>query len=97
MYQEFRHTYGGANGKLLIPGGFCHENELPEEAAVREVSEETGISAAVKRMAGIRCERNSWLKRRKAGPDAHSDHEFLQCTQFFFYLNMPLLFLKMKV
>ncbi len=31
-----RHTYGGANGKLLIPGGFCHENELPEEAAVRE-------------------------------------------------------------
>ena len=32
-----RHTYGGANGKLLIPGGFCHENELPEEAAVREI------------------------------------------------------------
>lgn len=55
-----RHTYGGAKGKLLIPGGFCHENELPEEAAVREVSEETGITAAVKRMAGIRCERNSW-------------------------------------
>ncbi len=55
-----RHTYGGANGKLLIPGGFCHENELPEEAAVREVFEETGITAEVKRMAGIRCERNSW-------------------------------------
>lgn len=35
-----RHTYGGAKGKLLIPGGFCHENELPEETAVREVYEE---------------------------------------------------------
>lgn len=55
-----RHTYGGAKGKLLIPGGFCHENELPEEAAVREVLEETCITATVKRMAGIRCDRNTW-------------------------------------
>ncbi len=55
-----RHTYGNAKGKLLIPGGFCHENELPEEAAVREVLEETGITAQVKRMAGIRCDRKNW-------------------------------------
>ncbi len=55
-----RHTYGGANGKLLIPGGFCHENELPEEAAVREVFEETHITAEVKRMVGIRCDRKTW-------------------------------------
>lgn len=55
-----RHTYGGANGKLLIPGGVCHENELPEEAAVREVFEETHITAEVKRMVGIRCDRKTW-------------------------------------
>lgn len=55
-----RHTYGGANGKLLIPGGFCQENELPEEAAVREVFEETKVTAAVRRMAGIRCDRKTW-------------------------------------
>lgn len=55
-----RHTYGGANGKLLIPGGFCHKNELPEEAAVREVFEETHITAEVKRMVGIRCDRKTW-------------------------------------
>lgn len=55
-----RHTYGGANGKLLIPGGFCHENELPEEAAVREVFEETSITAEVRRMLGIRCDRKTW-------------------------------------
>lgn len=55
-----RHTYGGAKGKLLIPGGFCREKELPEEAAVREVLEETGVTAEVKRMAGIRCDRKTW-------------------------------------
>lgn len=55
-----RHTYGGANGKLLIPGGFCQENELPEEAAVREVFEETHCSAKVRRMVGIRCDRKTW-------------------------------------
>ena len=55
-----RHTYGGAKGKLLIPGGFCRENELPEEAAVREVFEETKVNVKVRRMAGIRCERNNW-------------------------------------
>lgn len=55
-----RHTYGGANGKLLIPGGFCQINELPEEAAVREVFEETKVTATVRRMAGIRCDRKTW-------------------------------------
>ncbi len=55
-----RHTYGSAKGKLLIPGGFCHENELPEEAAVREVFEETSITAEIKRMVGIRCDRKTW-------------------------------------
>lgn len=55
-----RHTYGNAKGKLLIPGGFCHANELPEEAAIREVFEETGVTAKVKRMAGIRCDRKTW-------------------------------------
>lgn len=55
-----RHTYGGAKGKLLIPGGFCQENELPEEAAVREVLEETSITAKVRCMSGIRCDRKTW-------------------------------------
>ena len=55
-----RHSYGSAKGKLLIPGGFCRENELPEETAVREVFEETGVTAKVRHMAGIRCERKNW-------------------------------------
>ena len=81
-----RHTYGGANGKLLIPGGFCRENELPEEAAVREVFEETGITAEVRRMAGIRCDRRTWyilleMDYVAGSPtsDMHENSEVLFC------------------
>lgn len=55
-----RHTYGGAKGKLLIPGGYCNMNELPEEAACREVLEETKVVAKVNGMLGIRCNRKTW-------------------------------------
>lgn len=55
-----RHTYGGAAGKLLIPGGYCNVGELPEEAAEREVLEETGVKAKTNAMLGIRCNRNTW-------------------------------------
>lgn len=55
-----RHTYGGAKGKLLIPGGYCNMNELPEEAACREVLEETKVVAKANGMLGIRCNRKTW-------------------------------------
>ena len=55
-----RHTYGGAAGQLLIPGGHCNVDELPEEAASREVLEETGVVANVEAFVGIRCGRNGW-------------------------------------
>ena len=38
-----KHNYGSANGKYLNPGGFLKDGELPEEAAVREIFEETGV------------------------------------------------------
>lgn len=55
-----RHTYEGANGKLLIPGGYCNIGELPEEAAIREVMEETKVVAKVNSILGIRCDRKCW-------------------------------------
>ncbi|WP_194291584.1 NUDIX hydrolase [Cumulibacter manganitolerans] len=36
-----------------IPGGFCDSGEHPEEAAVREIREETGIDVQIVGLAGI--------------------------------------------
>lgn len=55
-----RHTYGNARGKLLIPGGYCREGELPEEAAVREVFEETRIKAETDGVIAVRTSRKEW-------------------------------------
>lgn len=55
-----RHTYGSASGKLLNPGGFIEEGELPEDAVKREVMEETGVTVTPLGMLSIRCSPNGW-------------------------------------
>ena len=55
-----RHTYSYGKGKLIIPGGYLQAGELPEEAVVREVLEETGITAVVRNFVGIRFNQDSW-------------------------------------
>ena len=32
-----RHTYGAAKDRILLPGGYVAENELPTVAAEREI------------------------------------------------------------
>ena len=54
-----RHTYGAAKGQLLIPGGHVQNGEMPETAVIREVFEETGVTAAVKDFIGIRFQINN--------------------------------------
>jgi len=49
-----RQTYGPAKGKYLIPGGFGEAGEMPEDAAKREVYEETGINVEVKELVALR-------------------------------------------
>ncbi|HEY88886.1 MAG TPA: NUDIX domain-containing protein [Thermoflexia bacterium] len=49
-----RHTYGGAKGRWVVPGGFARQDELLDEAAVREVWEETGVRAEVLSLIGMR-------------------------------------------
>lgn len=46
--------YGGLKGKWSLPAGFVEPGETADEAAVREVEEETGIKCTVKGMLGSR-------------------------------------------
>ncbi|UQD53183.1 NUDIX hydrolase [Bacillus methanolicus] len=46
--------YGGLKGKWSLPAGFVDANETADEAAIREVFEETGIKCELIGMIGLR-------------------------------------------
>lgn len=47
-------TYSGLKGRWSLPAGFVQEGETIDEAAIREVKEETGIDCYVKGLIGFR-------------------------------------------
>lgn len=55
-----RHTYGTAKDRILLPGGFVHENELPTTAVEREILEETGVVAKVRSVIAIQFKPEQW-------------------------------------
>ncbi len=55
-----RHTYGPGKGKLIIPGGYIEEGEMPEEALKREFLEEVGITVRPTKLIGIRFNIKDW-------------------------------------
>jgi 8-oxo-dGTP diphosphatase len=46
-----RHTYAGLNWEL--PGGGAEPGESPDETAIREVTEETGLDIVLERLTGV--------------------------------------------
>ena len=55
-----RHTYGTAKDKILIPGGFCKEKEMPEKAIEREIFEETGVTSKVNSILSVQFKPEQW-------------------------------------
>ena len=55
-----RHTYGSAKDRILIPGGYVEENELPNIAVEREILEETAVVAKAKSLLSIQFKSDQW-------------------------------------
>lgn len=55
-----RHTYGAAKDRILLPGGFVKENELPTVAAEREILEETGVRTRASSLMAVQFKPEQW-------------------------------------
>ena len=55
-----RHTYGGGNGMLIIPGGYVNFGETPQNAIKREYMEETNVVIEPRDIIGIRFNMHDW-------------------------------------
>jgi ADP-ribose pyrophosphatase YjhB (NUDIX family) len=49
-----RNIYGVTRGRYLLPAGRVHAGELPDQAAVRETFEETGLRVEIEGLMGVR-------------------------------------------
>jgi ADP-ribose pyrophosphatase YjhB (NUDIX family) len=56
-----RHTYGMAINKLLIPGGHVKDKEMPTDAIVREIWEETRIMTEVESIISVQFKPEQWF------------------------------------
>lgn len=85
-----RHTYGSAAGKLLNPGGFMLKDEMPYDAAKREVFEETGITVNPVGLLSIRFHAKGWYVvfladyvsgKPKSDNNENSEALFMDCDE----------------
>ena len=82
-----RHTYGSAKDRILLPGGFVQENELPTIAAEREILEETGVASKAKSIIAVQFKPDQWcvvfvMKYLSGTPksDGYENNEVLLLT-----------------
>lgn len=55
-----RHTYGTAKDRILLPGGYVKENELPTSAFEREIFEETCVVCKAKELYSMQFKSEQW-------------------------------------
>ncbi len=55
-----RHTYGTAKDRILLPGGYVKENELPTTAIEREIFEETSVQCKAKELYSMQFKSEQW-------------------------------------
>ena len=55
-----RHTYGTAKDRILLPGGYVKENELPISAIEREILEETNVFCKIKELYSMQFKSEQW-------------------------------------
>ena len=71
-----RHTYGPAKERILIPGGYVKEGELPSDAVKRELFEETGVNAAAESVFAVQFRAEQWIivfRLKYISGEPHSD------------------------
>ena len=55
-----RHTYGVTKDKILLPGGYVEDGELPTSALEREIFEETQVHARTKSLFSMQFKTDQW-------------------------------------
>ena len=55
-----RHTYGTAKDRILLPGGYVKEGEIPTVSVEREILEETGVTCKAKDLYCMQFKADQW-------------------------------------
>lgn len=55
-----RHTYGSAKNRILLPGGYVKQGELPTTAIEREIFEETGVVCTARDLFSMQFKTEQW-------------------------------------